>query len=79
MGRVRTECRRTEMEQEVRKGDMGVTGRALMKIDSCYPCPDKQESPITSVTPVLSITAGWQALHWHERRASAASASASPY
>lgn len=54
-------------------------GQALMKTDSSYPCPDKQESPITAVTPTLSITAGWQALHWHESRVYAASASASPY
>ena len=64
---------------KVRKEDMGVIGPVLMKIDSSYPCPDKQESPITAATPLLSITAGWQVLHWHKRRAQAASASASLY
>ena len=30
----------------------------LMKIDTSYPCPDKPETPITAVTPALSITMG---------------------
>ena len=69
------------MEARVRKEDMSATGRALMKTDSSYPCPDKQESPITAAAmPLLSITAGWQVLRWHEKRAAhAASAGASPY
>lgn len=69
----------SENKMSKEKRSSRVIGQALMKIDSSFPCPDKQESPITTVTPMLSITAGWQVLHWHESRAHAASATASPY
>lgn len=52
---------RAEIEREgERKEDMRVIGWALMKIDSSYPCPDKQESPITAAG-ASAINNGWVA------------------
>lgn len=63
----------------MRKEDMGTIGQKLMEIDSSYPCPDKERSPITAAIPPLSITVGWRVPYWHQRRAHEASAGASPY